>query len=123
MLAIKDLIESERVALTGLAKLVVGADRDFSRGEAKQLRLIVDAMGENQFLRATESATKKLRGMKDPLAFALEVERTGAQELLYNLLYDLAVPDDIVEAEKQILRWLANVWNIQIDDVTLAPKS
>jgi hypothetical protein len=123
MLSIKDLIESERVALTALAKLIVGADRDFSRGEAKMLRRIVDAMGENQFLKATEAAQKKLRGMKDPRAFALEVERDGAQELIYNLLYDLAVPDDIVEAEKQILRWLAKVWNITVDETTLAPKA
>jgi uncharacterized tellurite resistance protein B-like protein len=122
MTQISDLKADERLALIALAKAIVQADREFSRGEQKELEQIAAEMGEGLFVETTRLAQKRFRELGELQAFVGQITRQAARDLIYDQVYEIAKHDDILEAEKRVLGWLAVLWSIQVDPETLAPR-
>lgn len=109
---ISDLNKEERLALIGWAKLVIRADRDFSDEEADELKKLANQLGPDNWKEGVEEAAQRLQTANDLKKLAVEIERQEARELIFSVLYDLAVPGTIVEQEAKVLHWLAKTWGV-----------
>ncbi len=109
---ITDLSKVERVALIGWSKQIIRADKEFSDEEADELKKLATEMGSELFKEAVKEASDRLKSLEDLKAIAAEVKSQEARELIFSVLYDLAVPGTIVAEEAKVLQWLAREWNV-----------
>jgi uncharacterized tellurite resistance protein B-like protein len=115
MMRIGELTDDERFALIALAKLVVRADHDLSHEEADELRKIAAEMGAELFLQTTREAQQRFKSVTDVKLQAERVLRPDARRLIFDYLYELASPGNVVEEERKVLRWLAGLWQLGDD--------
>lgn len=110
---ITDLTHDEKLTLIGLEKTIIQADRTFSSEEAAELKKLAKAMGEEQFKALVDEAKQAFKSLDAIKEQAKKVERPEARQLIYTLLYEMAVPDGLADNEKRVLRWLAKTWQIE----------
>ena len=105
-----DLTESEKIALIGCARLLIRADGRLSADEARVLDRIVGELGRDHFNElANRTADMKQTAIG---GYARDVVRREAQELIYHWLFQIAAQGLIVEAERHILEWLEDLWQL-----------
>lgn len=109
---ISDLNKEERLALIGWSKLIIRADKEFSNEEAEELKKLAMEMGSALFNEGVAEAREQLKSVDDLKALAEKITSQEARELIFSILYDLAVPGTIVESEAKVLQWLAKTWNV-----------
>ena len=108
-----ELSHDERLALVGFLKVIIQADADFSDEEAEELNKVAREMGVPEF-KKTVSETKELfKKVADIKDFASKITRQPARELIFSILYEVALPGDIVPEEERVLGWLARMWKIE----------
>ena len=117
---ISELSAEERVALMGLLKLTVSADHEMSPGESNELLRIADEMGRPNFIEARKDAQDQFKSLDDIKAALAAVTRVEARNQIYRAALEVAKPDDIVEDEAFILRWVAETWGLSVDPKTFA---
>ncbi len=110
---INELNGDERLALLGLLKLMIQADKEMSDAEGKELNRVAAQMGPELWQETKKAAMVKLRSRKDIREQAERVTRQPARELIYDLVFDMALPGAVVESEKKELDWLAELWEIK----------
>ncbi len=111
---ISALNENERLALLGLLKMVIQADRKVSPEEIEQLNKLAAEMGPDKWNASKQLAMDRFKDLNEIRAFAeVGVERQAARELIYELLKDMANADEQDPMEESVMRWIARVWNIR----------
>ena len=109
---LSDLSKEERLALIGWAKLVIRADKEFTNEEAEELKKLAVEMGTGLFNEAVADAKAQLKSVDDLKVLAEKITSQEARELIFSVLYDIAVPGTIVDSEARVLQWLAKTWNV-----------
>ncbi len=109
---ITDLNKEERLALIGWSKLIIRADKEFSDEEADELKKLAQEMGTALFKEAVAEAKETLKTIDDLKALAEKITSQEARELIFSVLYDIAVPGTIVDEEAKVLQWLAKTWGV-----------
>lgn len=109
---VSELTHEERLALVGLMKAVIQADRIYSDEESEELRKVAKLFGKEQFQQTVAEARELFRTLSDIKDYAVRVERPEARELMFELLDDLAQQDDLVQEERELLGWLSRQWEI-----------
>jgi hypothetical protein len=117
---LSELNQDERLALMGLLKAVIRADKDFSAEEAEEVKNVKAALGADVWRYTLDLARQHIHSLEDVKRAADQVLRQPARELIFGTLHAVAVPGDIVPAEEKILTWLALSWKI---DHPLARKA
>ena len=111
-MTLTDLLENERLALVYLSKQLIWADREFSKVVTILLREMATAMGNKTWTELTRSLKDRLKSEQDVMDLVHGVERPEARTLIHTTLHKLAESDGLVEAEKEILDWVAKAWEI-----------
>ena len=112
---INDLDPDEWLALVGLLKVIVQADRTLSPQELDQLRKLERAMGAEPWAEAKARAAERCKTKDDPRAVAREVQRQPARALIFDLLYEMAAAEQVAFEEELELSWLARLWEIDLE--------
>ena len=112
---LSELKDDEAVTFAALLRAMLRADGAVSEQERERLVGIAGEMGDERFWTLFDQAAEQLQGKGEVEAAARRVVRRSARELIFATLSDLAIAGTIVEAEAELLDWLAALW-------TLAPQ-
>jgi enolase len=117
-----ELNEQERLALMGLLRLTISADVTLSQGESQQLKRIAADMGQDAFREARDTAKGRLQTRSDVEQALRAVERSAARSLIYRYALDAARSDELIAAELEVLRWVAELWALTVDPESGEPS-
>jgi CRISPR/Cas system endoribonuclease Cas6 (RAMP superfamily) len=118
-MAIADLALSERVTLVSLARLVIRADGTISTREATAMQELATAVGPERFVEAIQAAQEQAPSPEATRRCAATVTVPQTRQLLYRLIHYVATSDGMSPNESAELRWLAALWELPVDPVTL----
>jgi hypothetical protein len=110
-MTLDDLSQAEQVVLLALVGLMARADGSVSQDELELLEQIADEIGEERFEAARDAAAAMDDG-KAILAAANQITRPEAREVVFELVYGIAVRDTIAESEAELLNQLAKLWSL-----------
>ena len=108
-MTLDDLSQPEQVVLLALVGLMARMDGSVSQDELELLEQIADEIGEKRF-EAARDAAAALDDGDAILKAAASVERQEAREIIYELVYGIAVRDTIAPSESALLNELATLW-------------
>jgi uncharacterized tellurite resistance protein B-like protein len=112
-LELKDLTDEERLALVALLARVVEADSYVTDPEATRVRSIIAAVGKKAYQEAAEEADRRFESHEELRRFLPTLTRQEARELIYETLLEAALADAPVRPERELLDWLAHIWNVK----------
>ena len=110
-MTLDDLSQPEQVVLLALVGLMARMDGSVSQEEMELLEQIADEIGEKRF-EAARDAAAALDDSKAILQAAAAVERLEAREVIFELVYGVAVRDTIAQSEAAMLNELATLWGL-----------
>jgi len=110
-MTLDDLSQPEQVVLLALVGLMARMDGSVSQEELELLEQIADEIGEQRF-EAARDAAAALADSAAILQAAKGVERPEAREVIFELVYGIAVRDTIAESEAEMLNELAALWGL-----------
>lgn len=110
-MTLDDLSQPEQVVLLALVGLMARMDGSVSQEELELLERIADELGDERFEAARDSAAALVDNAAI-LDAAGKVERDEAREVIFELVYDIAVRDTIAESEAALLNELAKLWKL-----------
>jgi len=105
------LSEPEQVVLLSLVGLLARADGRLSQTEMSTLEQLRRAIEPERFQRVRAAAGDLEDGAA--IMSAAEGIRPEARELIFSVLYEMAIPDTIAPAEVELLEKLAALWGLQ----------
>jgi uncharacterized tellurite resistance protein B-like protein len=106
----KDLTDDERLALVGLIKVVIQADRLYSEEEDAELKKVAYALGEELFIATVDQARERFKSLDAIKEHARTVERQEARELILTTVQEIAVSDEVSPEEAHVVDWLSEMW-------------
>ena len=109
---VSGLSESEQVVLLSLVGLLARVDGRLSQTEMSTLEQLRRAITEERFGHVRDAAAALEDGAAIMKA-AQGIERTEAREVIFGVLYEMAIPDTIAPAEVEILEELAKLWGLE----------
>jgi hypothetical protein len=110
-MTLDDMTQPEQVVLLALVGLMARMDGSVSQDELELLEQIADEIGEERFEGARDAAAALDDGAAI-LRAAAGVERPEAREVIYELVYGIAVRDTIAPSEAKMLNDLAMLWGL-----------
>lgn len=110
-MTLDDLSQPEQVVLLALVGLMARMDGSVSQDELELLEQIADEIGEQRF-EAARDAAAALPDAAAILRAAAGVERQEAREVVFELVYGIAVRDTIADSEAALLNELAVLWQL-----------
>ena len=110
-MTLDDLSQPEQVVLLALVGLMARMDGSVSQEELELLEQIADEIGASRF-EAARDAAAALDDGQAILKAAAGVERVEAREVIFELVYGIAVRDTIAESEAAMLNQLATLWGL-----------
>jgi hypothetical protein len=110
-MTLDDLSQPEQVVLLALLGLMARMDGSVSQEELELLEQIADEIGEKRFDAARDAAAVLDDGAAI-LREAAAVERQEAREVIFELVYGIAVRDTIAPSEAALLNELATLWSL-----------
>ena len=110
-MTLDDLSQPEQVVLLALVGLMARMDGSVSEEEMELLEQIADEIGEKRFEAARDAAAALADG-RAILGAAASVERPEAREIIFELVYGIAVRDTIAVSEAALLNELAALWEL-----------
>ena len=113
MLDMKDLTPEEDLALMGLLKAVIQADKHMSFEERRELSAVAAGLGGQRFHERVEEAKRVFHTLSDIKTYAKKIERQPARQLIFNLVRDMAKRDEVISEEEDLLAWLAETWDVE----------
>jgi uncharacterized tellurite resistance protein B-like protein len=113
MLEMNELTHEEELALIGLLKAVIQADKELSRLENVELKRVAAVMGPERFEERVAEARELFVTLSDIKGYAERVERQPARQLIFNLLEKMAKEDGLIPEEEEVLAWLADLWGVE----------
>jgi len=106
------LSEPEQVVLLALVGLLARADGRLSQTEMSTLDKLRLSLEPERFGRVRDAAGE-LDGGAAIMKAAEGVTRTEARELIFGVLYEMAIPDTIAPVEVEFLEKLAALWGLE----------
>lgn len=106
------LSEPEQVVLLSLVGLLARVDGRLSQTEMSTLEQLRQAIGPERFNRVRDAASA-LEGGVEIMNAAQGVVRPDARELIFSVLYEMAIPDTIDPSEVELLEKLSALWGLQ----------
>lgn len=110
-MTLDDLSQPEQVVLLALVGLMARMDGSVSQDELELLEQIADEIGAERFDAARDQAAALPDGAAI-LRAASSVERDEAREVIFELVYGIAVRDTIAPSEAALLNDLAAAWGL-----------
>jgi hypothetical protein len=110
-MTLDDLSQPEQVVLLSLVGLMARMDGSVSQEELELLEQIADEIGEQRFEAARDAAAALSDGAAI-LDAARGVERGEAREVIFELVYGVAVQGTIADSEAAMLNDLATLWGL-----------
>lgn len=110
-MTLDDLSQPEQVVLLALVGLMARVDGSVSREELELLEQIADEIGPERFDRARDDAAALTDGAAI-LRAAAGVDRQEAREVVFELVYGMALQGTIAESEAGMLNELATLWQL-----------
>jgi hypothetical protein len=111
---LKDLNGDERTALVGLMRDVVMSDANLTEDEIDEVAEIVDAFGEEGYQAALDAFEARFSDEDSFRTFLATIKRQEARELIYGTVLQGAAADAIEGGESELLSWLADTWEIEV---------
>ena len=105
--------DSEKQALGGLVRALVGADGQYSAAEVAGLQKTAEYLGEEAFWQLVNESVHQHLDDKVLEERALAVERPEAREAIYGVLFGIAAAGTVVDQEGKLLDWLASTWGLE----------
>jgi uncharacterized tellurite resistance protein B-like protein len=114
--SLDQLTDQEGLALIALAREIVSLDGRLPDAEREALDNVAAELGPERYDALLEHSNR-LTGTDEELEEIVgAVERPAAREAIYGALFDLASTSSIDPAELELLDWLAEVWELEVDD-------
>lgn len=110
-MTLDDLSHPEQVVLLALVGLMARTDGSVSGDELELLEQIADQIGPESFDAARDEAAALPDGPAI-LRAAASVERQEAREVIFELVYGIAIRDTIAPSEAALLNELATRWGL-----------
>jgi hypothetical protein len=110
-MTLAELERQEKVALLALLGLMARLDGQVEGDELELLRRVVSEIGGDDFERLAREAAS-YPDADAILQTAEKVTRPEAREVIYELLFDMAVREGIAERENELLMRLAASWGL-----------
>jgi hypothetical protein len=110
-MTLDELSQPEQVVLLALVGLMARMDGSVSQEELELLEQIADEIGAQRFDAARDAAAA-LSDSSAILRAAAGIERQEAREVVFELVYDIAVKDTIAASEAALLNELAALWQL-----------
>jgi hypothetical protein len=110
-MTLQELEMHEQVALVALLGLLARLDSQASSGELELLKRVASEIGLDRFEQVANEAAELPDGQAI-LDAAVTVTRPEAREIIYELVYDMAINETVVEEEDKLLEHLATVWQL-----------
>jgi len=110
-MTLDDLSQPEQVVLLALVGLMARMDGTVSQDELALLEQIADEIGPERF-EASRDAAAALDDGAAILRAAGNVTQPEAREVIFELVYGIAVRDTIAESEAALLNELAALWGL-----------
>jgi hypothetical protein len=110
-MTLEELSQSEQVVLLALVGLMARMDGNVSADEMELLEQIADQLGDDRF-EAARDAAAALNDSEAILAAASKVERLDAREVIFELVYGIAIRDTIAPSEALLLNQLSTLWDM-----------
>jgi uncharacterized tellurite resistance protein B-like protein len=111
---IEELNADERLALVALVKAVILADGHVSTEEVEELEEVVDALGEPAYQALLTEAERRFKTEKSMKDFLKTIKGDDAREVILGTVMELALSDAVDGSESELLDWLAETWEIEI---------
>jgi hypothetical protein len=111
-LTVQELTQAEELALVSLLKLIIRADKQLSGAEHDEVRKLATMMSQQRFADRVAEAQQLFSNQSEVKEHALTLQRQGARELIFSILYRLAESDGISLEEETLLAWLHEVWGL-----------
>jgi uncharacterized tellurite resistance protein B-like protein len=108
-----ELTREEEVALIGLLKAVIQADKQLSFEENEELKRVATQMGADRFHERVTEAKQLFKTLGDIKTYAQKVERPEARERIFAFVREMARQDGVIEPEEELLTWLAETWGVE----------
>ncbi len=112
---IRDLSKDEKIALVGLLERLMMADHVVSAEESTQFGNVVGEIGEDEYRTLVHNYKIIFSDLDKFKQFLQSIERQESRELIYGTLFQIAEVDFFDENESEILDWLVNEWNLDIN--------
>lgn len=110
-MTLDDLSQPEQVVLLSLVGLMARMDGSVSQEELELLEQIADEIGAERFEAARDAAAALADGAAI-LAAASRIDRVEAREVIFELVYGVAVQGTIADSEAALLNQLATLWGL-----------
>jgi hypothetical protein len=110
-MTLAELTKPEKVALLALLGLMARLDGQVFDDEINMLKRVASEIGPEDFEQCAAEAAR-LPDNESILETAKVVTRQDAREVIYELLFDMAVREAIAERESELLDWLAKTWDL-----------
>jgi hypothetical protein len=110
-MTLDDLSQPEQVVLLALVGLMARMDGSVSQDELELLEQIADEIGPERF-EASRDAAAALDDSAAILQAAKGVDSAEAREVIFELVYGIAVRDTIAQSEAAMLNELAALWGL-----------
>ena len=110
-MTLDDLSQPEQVVLLALVGLMARMDGSVSQDELELLEQIADEIGPERF-EASRDAAAALDDGSAILRAASAVTGAEAREVIFELVYGIAVRDTIAQSEAALLNELATLWGL-----------
>lgn len=112
-LSLQELTHDESLALIGLLKIMIEADKRFGLKESATLQLIAERVGRKLFNQLTDEARARFPDREALKRHAEGLARPEARALIHATLREMAHADDELRSEEEnILRWLEEAWKL-----------
>jgi uncharacterized tellurite resistance protein B-like protein len=107
------LTTDERLALVGLLKIVIEADKRFGLKEAAALQQVAEQVGRREFNQLTDQARARFLDRDALKRHVATIERPEARALIFRTATQMASADSVLAPEEQeLLSWLAAEWGL-----------
>lgn len=110
-MTLDDLSQPEQVVLLALVGLMARMDGSVSQEELELLEQIADEIGEERFEAARDAAAALADG-RGILAAAAQIDRPEAREVVFELVYGVAITGTIADSEAELLNEIAKLWDL-----------
>lgn len=109
---VDDFSPEEDTALLGLLREIVQADGEYSLEEVEEVEGVRQALGADRFENAIEEASA-FSSRAELKNFLRDISRPKAQQVIFDILTQVAASDGVSPEEEKPLRWLASWWDIE----------
>jgi hypothetical protein len=111
---LRDLTRDEKTALVALLDYMVEANASVTDEESEKIDSIVSQLGADDYRTIGQEVDERFPDEESLKAFLTTISRQEARELIYGTTLSAAMSDAMRPEESELLDWLADEWDIQV---------